>query len=140
MSVSKAVAALTITGFECEAAEITNELQIEPSKVWCRGDPVVAARPEARKHQESGWRHAVEVLSGEDDAALWLSKAIRQLMDVVSATLPRFGRLPAVSSIEISCYVRIGEKAMPVINFDKETVRLMAAIGASIDIDMMLDA
>lgn len=139
MSEYKAVVALTITGFECLHAEITNKLQVEPSKVWFRGDPVVASRPVARKHQENGWRYTVEITADEDNTALWLGKAVRQLMNVISAKLSCFSQLPAESLIEISCYVRIGEETMPAIHFDKETIRLMAVIGASIDVDLMLD-
>jgi hypothetical protein len=138
MGTSKAVAALTVTGFTCEPEKISSQLETAPTRVWKIGDPVVASRPEARKHRENGWRYVVEVAEGDEEAALWLERALQQLVRFIVAKQACFARLPSESSVEVSCYVRIDGKTSPVIAFDKEAVKVIAAIGGSIDVDLMI--
>ncbi len=138
MSTNRAVAALTITGFNCDPDEVSGQLEMKPTKVWRAGDPVVASRPEARKHRENGWRYAVQVADTDEEAELGLERALQKLVRVISTNQSCFVHLPSEASVELSCYLRIDGETRPVISFNKDAVRLIAAIGASIDVDLVV--
>lgn len=132
----KAVAALTITGFEGEPESITDILGVSPSKTWRIGEPIIKTQPSFRCFETNGWRLAYKSEISKPDDAMLFQKVLAELVEKVSPLRDKFSRLPIGSETEISCHIYLAQDFRPIVSFDAETIRFIADIKASIDIDV----
>lgn len=108
--------------------EITNILQIEPTKSWEKGDP----------HGSRKWRypHNGWILeSGEDDRNSSIKQQYDALHRILFPKMKNFSNLPDDLSWHISCYVT-ARKYMPGIDFKNSQLKFISEIGCGLDIDI----
>lgn len=119
-------AAIDVTGFACDPASITRLLDREPSQTWREGDPLPRSTSKRRK---SGWRLAAPSLGLMDlePYASWLLDQLPQRIDLSSVT--------GDYSITLWFTVHVGDDA-PAAHFSANTIRRLAELGASVDIDL----
>ena len=122
-------ASFTLRGSNVDPGDITAALGIVPSTTWRVGD-LIPNTPMARK--DNGWR-----LSSPRRASYHLEDEIKYVIDKVSsrvdairATIVKF-RLEA----EIACAVYV-KGDVPSMHLDNDLVRIVAELGADIDIDL----
>lgn len=123
-------ARLIIADFECSPEEITQTLSIYPTKTWLRGETVT---PTAKNvHKENGWM----IASPCDPLNSTVDVQVDSLISIITPHIEAFAKLPTGVYIELSCIIRVADYGRPVIGFATNTVRVLAQIGANIDIDI----
>jgi hypothetical protein len=119
---------LKITGFECSPDEISNIIDINPTKTWLKNE-VIHKRALIR-HKENGW-----ILQ----SGLPRDTPIKiQIEDLLGVVLPRkqlFQKLPQGSKIAIYCVV-YSTLGRPDISLEPEMVKAIAELGAALDFDL----
>ena len=127
---SEIKARLTVARFECSPEEITQILGIRPTKTWLRGETVT---PRAKNvHKSNGWtlRAPCDPLNSTVD------EQVDSLISIITPHIEAFAKLPTGVYIELSCILYVYDYSRPVIGFSASTVRILAQIGANIDIDI----
>lgn len=127
---TRILAALTLTG-AFDPAEITRQIGIEPTQTARRGDSI----------QKTKIRHKTDVwsLSTGKQESLDLDALVRMILDQIGERAPAVAAIRAALSLdaEIACAVYV-EGQTPAISLDRETVARIAALGASIDVDLYI--
>ena len=118
---------LTITDFKCSPNEITRILKIDPTKTWLRGDPIPKTIMMQKQH---GWQL---------DSPKTPKGSVEQQTDALLRLLAKrsrvFKSLPSEAEVELSCIIYSHGGDRPPIAFNRATVRKLAQLNASIDID-----
>jgi len=121
-------ARFTIAGFECSPEEITQILGIRPTKTWLRGEPVTSKAKNVYK--ENGWT----LTSPCNPVSSTLDEQVDALISIIPPRIQAFAKLPAGVYIELACIIRVADYSQPVIGFSANTIRIIAQIGANIDV------
>lgn len=123
----------TVTGHEFDPDAFTRSVGLAPTDTWREGDRVGVS--EIRRHH-TGWRCSVPRRSSLD-----LSEPLRELLEeillhskAIRAECDRLGL-----EAEVSCVVFVGSPA-PAAHFDTDTLNAVRELGASIDLDLYIDA
>lgn len=127
---SEIKARLTVAEFECSPEEVTNLLGICPTKTWLCGETVT---PRAKNvHKSNG----CILISPRDPVNSTVDVQVDSLISIITPHIEAFAKLPAGVYIELSCIIRVADYGRPVVGFSADTVRVLAQIGANIDIDI----
>ena len=125
---SKIKARLTIFDFDSPVEEIVQTLGFCPTKTWRRGEPVL---PKAKNvHHENG----LMLVAPCEPINSTVNEQVDSLLSIITPHIDNFAKLPIGVEVELSCIIYVYD-CRPVIGFSHETVRVLAQIGASIDID-----
>ena len=116
---------LVITDFQCHPEEITRILGLQSSTTWMRGDPIPKT---SMTRKQNGWR-----LDSPKPHEV-LQKQIDALLVLVMGRVEAFERLPIGSEIELSCVIYVYDED-PALHFSDTSIRSLARLHASIDID-----
>jgi len=107
---------------------ITETLQIQPDKIWRRGDP----RAGCLVQVENGWQ-----IEGESEGASFDELTV-ELLSRAEIETGRFREVSSECTVELSCVAYC--ESPPELNFQKSTIQALSRIGASLDIDVYLTA
>ena len=121
---------LRISGFACDPHAITEILDIQPDKMWRKGDTLTHTAK--IHHKDNGW----EITSSSDDTT-YLESHIADILRVVLPARDKFKSLPAGSSVILTCGISLyPDLEMPSLFLDAETLRVLGEINADVDIDL----
>ena len=127
---SEIKAKLKIADFECSPEEITEILGICPTKIWRNGEKV---HPRAKNvYKSNGWMLA----SPCDPVNSSVDQQIEPLLSIIKPHIDAFEKLPSGIYIELACIIRVADYREPAIWFSADTIRIIAQMRASIDIDV----
>lgn len=118
---------LIIYGFSCAADEVSEILELTPTRTWKAGD-LVAQSKVVLKH--NGWLLQAPI----DAKACTFEEAVTSLARLVLPKKDRFSGLPFGSQVEFSCVVYDYDGSV-CLGFSKDDIHVMCAIGAYVDID-----
>jgi hypothetical protein len=121
-----------ITGSQKLPDEITDLLQIVPSRIWRENDSIQGTK---LKRKENGWCLSLKDDENSIDLAdyvLPLLKVLRSKSKVITQMYKEFDL-----RCEMSCAIYINDET-PIINFTHEVIASLAELGAYVDIDIIL--
>jgi len=107
---------------------IASTLGIEASKSWSCGD-VVHSKATLR-HEDAGWQ-----LKVAPSSRLTFQQHVNKLIRKIAPHAEAFQRLPPGAVVYLHCAIYDFEYRSVAITFPKEALRVLADIGAAIDID-----
>jgi len=122
----------TLTGLDLDPNEITTATNLEPSKAWRKGDLIDPRRP-ARRHKEGGW----SIASGCEDT-VDIESQIKALLKRLCPARQALVSLGKRYDAEVECVMYIYGGERPAEHFDRDAVRQMAELNASIDVDLYI--
>jgi hypothetical protein len=116
-------------GFDPHA--LTEALGVEPTKTWRTGE---VTRQSGRPYKHDGW----SIRSDEVDSLDLQEVALPMLKRLlpVAGPLVQFCEKLALE-VQFSCAVYVEDDQMPAISLDRETVQMLCALGASLDVDVL---
>ncbi len=121
--------------FECSPNEISKILNIPASGTWLKGQLIDKTNRATIRHKQNGW----EICSRQYDESLnsypELQPHIAYILDIVRPNRNNFEQLPSGSVVELSCVIYVYMDQRPAIGIDAVSVRELAYINASIDLD-----
>lgn len=123
---------LRIVGFECQPEEITQELGIQPTKVWQKGEQRNARG--IMRNKQNGWG-----ISSGIGRHKGFEHHMDALMMLIEPHLSSFTRVCNQYHTELSCAVYMyydNGESIPWLGFDKRAVEFLHRIGAVVDFDM----
>lgn len=123
-------ASLTITGLDFDPQDITDQLEIIPTKTWKMGDLIHSKGTIKRKH--NGW--VIESNLSKDNE---LEDHIKVLFKQFHPVWKRVQEISHKYDIEISCVIYT-DGEVPSIHFDQEIINKSNQINAEIDIDLYI--
>jgi hypothetical protein len=126
---SKIQAEFCITSNQVTPMEITNAIEIAPSRTWLAGDFIQNTKLR-RKH--NGW-----CLSSNEDN---IFESIRTVLGILLPKSELIRKLCDSYDIspELSCVIYIVKnKEIPAFNFDQNIISGLARLNASVDIDII---
>lgn len=120
-----------VIGHGFDPAVLTDALGIEPTVMWRTGE---RTRRSGRPYQHDGWS-----LRREKLVSLDLQEVV---LPILNRLLPVAETLVEVCSrhnleVVLACAIYIEGDQMPAISLDNETIRMLNALGASVDIDIL---
>jgi hypothetical protein len=127
---SEIKAKLIVRNFECSPEEITQLLNICPTQIWRRGEPVTSRAKNV--HKNNGWLLA----SPCDPVGSSIESQIDSLFSVVAPHADTFAKLPVGTNVELYCVMYVADYREPIIIFPSDTVKMLAKLGASVGIDI----
>jgi Domain of unknown function (DUF4279) len=119
---------LVVLGYECPAEQISQILGVAPSKAWLRGERILEEAQNV--YAESGW----ELKSPADPRSTTVEDSIRRLIE----SLPdpaAFRTLPQGCEIQLTSTI-YAYRERPFVYLPAELILRIAAIGASLDVDI----
>jgi hypothetical protein len=116
-----------VTGFDCSIAEITQQMGIEPTRAWNKGDPGTYKRQMAF----SGW----DLYSPSPRGDKFIHEQLEALLPVLEERAAAVHSIAAKYDAGINC-VGYFENYSPGFHLSKETVSRVAALGLSVDFDL----
>jgi len=125
---------LTIASNELSGKDITALIGIEADQIQVRGEMnKVGTKPYAQHVWRIRSQH--HLVSTEP---LWqqMEGCISELLDRLRPSVPAIRKLSAENMVEVGIYVFARD--VPSLGFSKEQVETIAALGASVDIDVVL--
>ncbi|EIJ41059.1 hypothetical protein BegalDRAFT_0135 [Beggiatoa alba B18LD] len=123
------VIGLTITDFNELPSEITKILGVQPSKTWCKGDLI--SKSGIIRHKQNGWKLCSSLSKSQS-----FKEHEKDLLDKILLFKDKFKNLPSECNVEFSCYVDIYNEDIPELSLEKDTVKVLSEINASVDIDI----
>ena len=120
---------LLVTGFECEAPEISRLLGLTPTKTWRRGERVLAIA--SNLHHENGWRLDAPLETVDST----VNDQVESLLTVVLPQRDKFPLLPPGTTIVIECSL-FSYAHRPIISFSREAVQGVAALRCPLAVDV----
>lgn len=124
-------AVLHVTDFEAPPQRISDALELAPTRTWLKGETIGGS---VRRSASNGWA---------------LERAA-QTVDVEALVVDLLGRLPTDSSArlsrvigswELQCSVVVTVRdETPALHWSAPTIRRLAELGASLDVDLYLSA
>jgi hypothetical protein len=120
-------ASLILTSKDRSPDEVSALTGLRQSKVWMAGDLIAGT---TRPYGQNGW--ALESGFGSDAD---LEGHVRSLVETIRPVASVLKELAKDWDIEMSCTAH-ANSYVPALHFDRETVQVLAAIGAQIDIDL----
>jgi hypothetical protein len=124
---SKIKVHINITDFDVDPEEITEIIGIQPTKTRKAGDPVPRT---IIKTKMNGWLLYAPCDPFKSD----LDEQVEKLLEIIEPYKDNFSKLPKGTHIELSCFL-YSYKERPIIGFSAESIKKLAEIGASIDVD-----
>lgn len=110
---------------------LTEAMGIEPTKTWRVGD---TTRRSGRPYKHDGWSIRSEEVASLDLREVVLP-VLRRLLPVAGVLSEYCDRLNLEAVL--SCAVYVEDDQMPALSLDSETIRMLSALGASLDIDIL---
>ena len=117
-----------IRGFPVSSEELTAELGIQPTYTWNKGDPVRFGKT---TYKDNGWK----ISSGLDKSSD-LETHVKVLLDRIAPFIENFVKVCEKYPPELVCVIYSYGGDGPAIPFDRKVIRELAALNASIDIDL----
>jgi hypothetical protein len=108
--------------------EITARLGFEPDHAWVKGD---VRKGTKLSEVENGWE-----LKSSTNGEAQLQQHVARLLDKISPVANNLKELSGSCSVQISCVVYA--EAPPPLNFPADLISRMAAVNASLDIDLYI--
>jgi len=123
--------ALSLTGSEFSPEEVTKTLGLHPTEEWRKGETIGRT---ALKRKHNGW-----VLSLPIEKTIEFGDLLEKLIDMIDPFRDRISTLVLESEldIEISCAIYF-EDETPVLNLPADLLNRISALGADLDIDLIL--
>lgn len=120
---------LRIMGDYFDVQEVTDVLEVKPSRVWNRGEPI---RNSGKEHTETAWIYNTENVEGLDTDIL-----INHIMELFYAKADKIAALKKKYDLYVSIdfMIAIKNEEPLAIYFESEFVKFAAKIGAELDID-----
>jgi hypothetical protein len=119
---------LAVLGFEGEPETVSRILQMSPTRTWVKGSPVAVGATNV--HHQNGWALHSEVFSEMSDVDV----AVRQVLDKFSSPHV-FEKLPDECEVQLTVTI-FALRERPGLWLSPQTTRKMAAVGASLDVDI----
>ncbi|MCU1453375.1 MAG: hypothetical protein JWN46_1521 [Acidimicrobiales bacterium] len=115
-----------------DLGDLTPLLGVQPTKVWTKGDPTLVR---GRLCTSSGWQRQFGPRQTLD-----LRGMIEKLLDLLELPSEAFVRLTDERGLEaeVSVHIHMAQQT-PVGTLDAELIRRIAALGASLDLDLYTD-
>lgn len=123
---------LRIMEFEQDPEEIVNQLGVTPKTTWKIGD-VISERT-GKRYEYNG----IEFASTLDKYASF-DDHLSSLLSIVVSKQEQFIKVCSTCYTELACALYMyhdSEESTPAVHFDKQTLKVLAALGAEIDIDL----
>ena len=124
---TEVVVQLFITSIKDAPTKITELLEIKPTETWLRGTPISQTSGVLRR--TSGWK-ILSPLAGKKGP----EEQVDALIKVVKTRISRFRKLPHSTRIDLSCAIYAEDDSQRVFSFSKQAIRVLAEIGASINV------
>lgn len=124
------IAKLVITNFDCSPAEITQIIGIHPTQTWLKGEPFL---PEAKNVQKSnGWilQSPINPFNSTVDIQ------VKAIMKIIAPQAEAFANLLSGAYAELGCVIYTYCPHYPAVGFSKDTIKTLAKIGGSINIEL----
>ena len=119
-----------ITGVQLPPDEITDAMNIKPSRQWSIGDSV---QNSLIKRECNGWCLLPSVIGVEiEEQILSIINDIKSKTEIINSISQKYDL-----EFEFACSVDIVKNEFPPLNFSADTIRQISELGASIDIDIM---
>jgi hypothetical protein len=119
---------LKITGFVCSPEEISQILEMQPTRIWRKGE-LIHDRLQVR-HGENGWMRSSGLTPDKST-----EEQVRALIHALVPAKERFATLPDEAAVSILCVV-YSEYGRPDISLPAGLVRKIADIGAGVEFDL----
>jgi hypothetical protein len=116
-----------VLGFDGSPDEVSTIVRVRPTKTWVVGDRTTPIS--TNTHKQSGWVIAPQV----DPSSTNVDAAVQALL----STLPdpdAFRRLPHGCQVQLNIGL-LGYQQRPAVFLSKDSVQILARIGASLDVD-----
>lgn len=120
-----------VIGHDFEPAMLTRALGVAPTETWRIGD---RTRLSGRPYKYDGWSMSSEEVESLDLQEVALP-ILKQLLPAAGILVEYCSRLHLEAIL--SCAVYVEDDQMPAISLDRETVRMLNILGASLDIDVL---
>ena len=117
---------LKITSKTLTAADIEARLGIKPDESWKIGDMTGAFGAILKEHG-----YALDSAASQTAP---ISEHLRSVIKRIAPAAKKMGEISVQATVEMTCSIRA--KAAPPLAFGREELRWLAAIGASLDIDL----
>jgi hypothetical protein len=125
---------LRIAGFHCHPDEITRILGLDPTETWIEGEEYLSPGMRETGHRKfSFWAKESPLLEGD------LDEKMEALITVIRPHASRFRELPEVTALVIQGVIQ-ADDFMPGVGFTRDQIKVIADIGATIDVDIFCDA
>ena len=116
-----------IKGFDCEDNQISNLLDLVPSKTWRKGD--IKAPNTILKHKENGW-----VLSIYKKNIRYVDNGLEYLFKLIKKSKKELALMKNVTkTFSIALYF---QESAPSITYDSKIISFLNEIGAEIEHDI----
>lgn len=119
-----------IVDFDCDPGAVTAALGIQPTRTWLKGERI---EPSIRVRTSNGWELA-GIDSGEGDPVA----LIRELLKRLPSTLAKIGEISSKWDAQLAVVMEIGHPTPP-FNLDRATIRRLADLSMSLDVDLYVD-
>lgn len=118
-----------ICGFSCKPEDITRLLGIQPDEAHAEGAP--------RGTGEAIYRESIWVIRSRISPNLDIEAISGDIMGRIEPVCERIRSLPGKHYCCLSCGVSVNDgPGGPALEFDAKTLRILGAIGASLDVDI----
>ena len=119
--------ALTLTG-RFDPVKISSAVELSPTNTWRCGAQIGNTE---LFYKYDGWQIATET-----DRTLDLNSKIIELMHIISPKVTKFEEIGKNLNIEVDCAISLDDDQQPEISISREVIRFVAALNASLDIDI----
>lgn len=117
-----------VTDFDSDASRISELLEVEPTRTWKKGQQIARS---ALASVENGWE-----LASDSNDPLSVEAHLLDLLDrLPPKSVARLRKACPGCEVQLSITIEV-ESETPAVNFTPESLRRLAAIGASLDIDL----
>jgi hypothetical protein len=118
-----------ICGFSCKPEDISRLLDIQPDEGHAKGEP--------RGTGKAVYRESLWGIHSRISSNLYIESHISDIMERLEPVQDRIRNLPGKYYCYLSCGVDIYDgPGGPAVVFDAKTLRILGAIGASLDVDI----
>lgn len=128
----KTVVTFRLMNFDPDPEVVSLHLNIAGANIWRKGQLRSHSK---HAHESNGWEYRVESLRGET-----LGVLVAKVLDAVSDGWERVVKFVPSYDAQMSCAIYLVGDERPEIQFDPESVRQLAALKASIDVDVYVSS
>ena len=123
----KIIVTFRLMNFDSDPEFVLSQLNISGATIWRKGQTRLHSK---HSYESNGWEYRVECLHGETIDVL-----VAKVLNAVGDSWDRVSKLPKCDA-QISCVIYLAGDERPEIQFNAETIQKIAALNASIDIDV----
>jgi len=129
---SKIQVSFTLTGVGFDPNTVSSVIGINPTKTWRFGEQI---QNTLLKTKHDGWS-----ISTGKQISIDLNVQLHEILKVIKTHIPQIKKVIKDYKLnaEFACAIYIDGDNIPVLNFEKDVIKIICELDAAIDIDVYL--